>query len=92
MPDSLAHRIELFRARGKVARFDGQLFSDASWIAVLLGQHVVPERWDPIADTLPISELLGNSNALREKLHGAIARMPTHAQFIENSCKAPALA
>ena len=89
MPDSLAHRIELFRARGKVARFDGQLFSDASWIAVLLGQHIEPEHWDPIADTLPLAELLGNSTALREKMHAAIARMPTHAQFIDNSCKAP---
>ncbi len=89
MPDSLAHRIELFRARGKVARFDGQLFSDASWIAVMLGQHIEPESWDPIADTLPLPELLGNSTALREKLHAAIARMPTHAAFIENSCKAP---
>jgi hypothetical protein len=38
-----------------------------------------------------MTELLSNSVALREKLHGAIARMPTHAQFIENSCKAPVL-
>ena len=42
-----------------------------------------------IADTLPLSELQSNSTALREKLHNAIARMPTHAAFIENSCKAP---
>jgi tryptophan halogenase len=89
MPESLAHRIELFRARGKVARFDGQLFSDASWIAVLLGQHVEPAHWDPVADTLPLPELLGNSAALREKLHAAIARMPRHAEFIANSCPAP---
>ena len=26
---------------------------------------------------------------LRDNLHRAISRMPTHAQFIENSCKAP---
>ncbi|HTU67691.1 MAG TPA: tryptophan halogenase family protein [Steroidobacteraceae bacterium] len=88
MPDSLAHRIELFRARGKVARFDGQLFSDASWIAVLLGQHVDPQRWDPVADTLPMAELQTNSVAMRGKLHAAIGRMPTHAEFIANSCRA----
>src|SRR4029078_4935042 len=61
MPDSLAHRIELFRARGKVARVDGQLFSDASWIAVMLGQQIEPAHWDPVADTLPLAELQGNS-------------------------------
>ena len=36
------HRIELFRARGKVARHDGQLFADQSWVAVMLGQGVSP--------------------------------------------------
>lgn len=88
MPDTLAHRIELFRARGKVARFDGQLFSEASWIAVMLGQKIAPRHWDPLADTLPIAELQSKAAELRETMHRAIARMPTHAEFIENSCKA----
>ena len=55
----------------------------------MFGQHVDPRRWDPVAETLPMSELQSNSLALREKLHTAIARMPTHADFIANSCKAP---
>jgi tryptophan halogenase len=72
-----------------VARHDGQLFSDASWIAVMHGQGIIPERWDPLADTLPIAELQTKATELRDGLQRAIARMPTHAQFIENSCKAP---
>ena len=89
MPESLEHRIELFRSRGKVARHDGQLFSDTSWIAVLLGQHVIPQHWDPLADTLPIDELRTRAIELREALHRGVARLPTHAQFIDNNCKAP---
>jgi tryptophan halogenase len=89
MPDSLAHRMELFRMRGKVARHDGQLFSDSSWIAVMLGQHVTPRHWDPLAETLPLPELESKARELREGLHRAIARMPTHAQFIEHNCRAP---
>ena len=88
MPESLAHRIELFRARGKVARHDGQLFSDPSWIAVMLGQGVTPKHWDPLANTLPIAELQTKATELRDSLHRAIARMPSHAEFIENNCKA----
>ena len=91
MPEGLAHRIELFRARGKVAREDGHLFSDASWIAVMLGQGITPRQWDPLADTLPIADLEKKAAELRDGLHRAIARMPTHAQFIENNCKAPSL-
>jgi tryptophan 7-halogenase len=89
MPESLEHRIELFRARGKVARHDGQLFSDPSWVAVMLGQGIAPKHWDPLADTLPLAELQAKASELREGLQRAIARMPTHAEFIANSCKAP---
>jgi tryptophan halogenase len=90
MPEGLAHRIELFRARGKVARQDGHLFSDSSWIAVLLGQGVAPQQWDPLANTLPLAELQAKATELRDNLHRAIARMPRHAEFIDNNCRAGA--
>lgn len=88
IPDSLAHRIELFRSRGKVARHDGQLFSEASWVAIMLGQGVEPQRWDPLADIMPIEELQQRAEGLRSRLHEAVARMPSHQQFIESNCKA----
>ncbi|WP_129646839.1 tryptophan halogenase family protein [Peristeroidobacter agariperforans] len=88
IPDSLAHRLELFRSRGKVARHDGQLFADASWVAVMLGQSVQPQRWDPLADIIPLAELQQKAEGLRSKLHAAVARMPSHQQFIESNCKA----
>lgn len=88
IPDTLAHRLELFRSRGKVARYDGQLFADASWVAVMLGQDVLPQRWDPLADIVPLAELQQKADALRNQLHAAVARMPSHRQFIESNCKA----
>ncbi|MBL8271915.1 tryptophan halogenase family protein [Steroidobacter sp.] len=88
IPDSLAQRLELFRSRGKVARHDGQLFADSSWVAVLLGQGVQPQRWDPLADIMPLAELEQRAAGLRHKLHEAITRMPSHLQFIESNCKA----
>ncbi|MFC4312751.1 tryptophan halogenase family protein [Steroidobacter flavus] len=88
MPDTLAHRLELFRSRGKVARHDGQLFADASWVAVMLGQGIEPQRWDPLADILPLAELQQQAERLRSHLHAAIEHMPSHRQFIEHNCKA----
>jgi tryptophan halogenase len=89
MPESLEHRIELFRARGKVARHDGQLFSDSSWVAVMLGQGITPTQWDPLADIPPIAELQTKTAEFRGGLHRAVARMPSHAQFVDKNCKAP---
>jgi tryptophan 7-halogenase len=88
MPDTLAHRIELFRERGKVARHDGQLFSDSSWIAVMLGQGVTPRSWDPLADVMPLAQLQKHADALRTRLNQGIARMPSHIDFIAHNCKA----
>jgi tryptophan halogenase len=88
MPDALAHRIELFRSRGKFAREDGHLFTDPSWIAVMMGQGITPARWDPLADALPLENLAKKATDLRDSMHRAIARMPTHVEFIEQNCKA----
>jgi tryptophan halogenase len=88
MPDTLAHRIELFRARGKVARHNGQLFADASWVAVMLGQGIQPRHWDPLADAIPLAQLRGQAEGLRRRLHQAVARMPGHAEFVDKSCRA----
>ena len=90
IPDTLAHRIELFRVRGKVARHDGQLFSDSSWVAVMLGQGIQPQHWDPLADVMPLAELQKQADSLRVRMHQAIASMPTHVEFIERHCKANA--
>jgi tryptophan halogenase len=90
LPENLQHRIELFKSRGKVAREEGHLFADASWVAVMLGQGVAPARWDPLADTIPLSHLQMKATELRDSFQRAVARMPTHAEFIDKNCKADA--
>ena len=44
---------------------------------------------DPLADIMPMAELQTKAGELRDSLHRAVARMPSHAEFIEKSCKAP---
>jgi hypothetical protein len=89
IPETLLHRIELFRSRGKVARHDGQLFSDASWIAVMLGQGIKPQRWDPLADVMPLTELQKQTDRLHTGLHEAIARMPSHVELSSETVGRP---
>src|SRR3546814_14433031 len=51
-PDSLARKIALFREKGRVFRDNFELFSTPSWVAVMFGQGIWPEGYDPIADAL----------------------------------------
>src|SRR3546814_15290397 len=52
IPDSLAERIEAFRATGNILFEPGDLFGPTNWYAVLTGQGVRPQSWHPIADGL----------------------------------------
>ena len=52
VPDSLSRKLELFRAKGRVFRYDDELFTVTSWVAVMLGQGILPTGHDPIADSI----------------------------------------
>ncbi|NYD89603.1 tryptophan halogenase family protein [Sphingomonas melonis] len=52
LPDTLAHKIALFREKGRIFRYDDELFTVPSWVAVLLGQGIVPSGYDPVVDAL----------------------------------------
>src|SRR3546814_10239531 len=61
VPDSLHEKIAMFRASGRVARYTKGLFLEPSWVAVYLGQGIVPERWDQradLADEAPLDRAL----------------------------------
>ncbi|MFN3470939.1 MAG: tryptophan 7-halogenase, partial [Novosphingobium sp.] len=50
IPESLQRKIDLFAASGRLFPSDLDLFAEASWIAVLLGQGITPRRHDPLVD------------------------------------------
>ncbi len=86
IPDTLQHKIDLFRSNGRVFRENAELFSEISWVEVFLGQHVTPSGYHALVDTLSeqrIGEFL-------ENVRGTIARcvqaMPTHAEYVAQQC------
>jgi tryptophan halogenase len=83
IPDSLQHKIDLFKAGGRVFRDDQELFSKASWIAVMLGQHIEPEVYEPILAGIPISEIQRSLDSMNSAMSQAVSRLPSHGEFIQ---------
>lgn len=89
IPDSLTHKIELFREAGRIFRYDDELFSRPSWVAVMLGQNIVPKVCDPIVSTLDAAQVNHSLGSMHRAMIDAAAKMPSHAAFIDQHCKAP---
>ena len=91
VPDSLASKIALFRENGRLFRSGDELFSENSWISVLLGQGVVPRRIDPLADVAgDPAEIEQTLVRMAAFIRRAAEAMPTHQSFIDAHCRAAA--
>lgn len=86
VPDSLTEKLELWRGKGRLFRNQSDLFTEDSWIAVLLGQRLFPESYDPLAETLPFDESARFLASIREVIHKTAMAMPRHEDFIDRYC------
>lgn len=82
IPDSLQRKIELFRESGRIFRFEDELFSEASWLAVLLGQGILPRRWDPLVDAVDDSQAQQILARMAQTIRRAAEAMPAHKDYL----------
>ncbi|MET0247234.1 MAG: tryptophan halogenase family protein, partial [Sphingomonas sp.] len=83
IPDSLAEKMDLWRRSAQVSRYSHGLFLEPSWIAVYLGQNIVPEGWDTRADLPDAAGLDRALQALHGGIAAAVAAMPDHADYLK---------
>src|SRR6202011_1989546 len=54
LPDSLAHKLQLFRSRAALPNYQYGLFARDSWLSVLIGQGIMPQGYDRLADAFEL--------------------------------------
>ena len=88
-PDSLAAKLELFRARGEVTLMEDESFREDSWAAVLTGLGVWPRRVSPLVERLDLAK--GEAQAVRvaELIGKAAASLPDHQTYLSERRVAP---
>lgn len=84
IPDSLVEKIELFRRRGLCLYPNQTIFQEANWLALLWGQGIIPDAYDPLADAVPLERLRGNLDYLKRNYAEAASRLPTHEAFLDH--------
>jgi len=87
IPDSLKHRIELFKETGRVFKVPTDLFGENSWTQVMLGQGLYPQQYHPIANMMEDDELEGFLSGIHKSAQRLVSQLPEHQKFIEHYCK-----
>ncbi|OYX69403.1 MAG: hypothetical protein B7Y81_14215 [Caulobacter sp. 32-67-35] len=82
VPEKLAYRIAQFESRGRVVMYDEETFLEPSWIAAFIGHGVLPGRYDPLVDRMPVERIRATAERMRAIFRQTAERLPTHAEAL----------
>ncbi len=85
IPDTLKHKIEIFREAGIINVEQHDLFKLTSWLQVLIGQGISPNAAHPFTKTINPKDLDEYMRNIKAIMNGAVDRMPSHNAFIARS-------
>ena len=85
IPESLAHKIQLFKETGRFFRENSELFDD-SWMQVMIGQGITPDSYHPIVDNMSDKELEAFFTHLEGKMTSIVNKLPSHADYVKKYC------
>lgn len=90
VPESLQRRMDLFRATGRIFREGNELFGEASWVQVMVGQGLRPRHSHPLVDAFKSEELDRFTGDAGRVIAKCVDHMPEHAAYLASYCKAEA--
>ena len=71
-----------------VPNYQYGLFSRDSWLSVLIGQGIIPEGYDRLADASTLPALEEQLTGFRTRIQTNVASMSAHGAFIATYCAA----
>ncbi len=88
IPDSLTHKMELYRSSGRLVRVDNELFAEVAWLQVMEGQNLKPRSYHPFADLQPEQDMEEYFRSVSSVIAKCVDAMPEHADYIKKNCAA----
>jgi tryptophan halogenase len=83
-PPSLAHTLDLFAERGRLPFHEEETFARDSWLAVLIGQGLIPRRTEPLIDSVPAATVEQSMRRMRETIAAIVPALPTQTAYLHN--------
>lgn len=83
----LKRKINQFENMGRIFEVENDLFSTASWLAVMHGQGIKPKNYNPVANKAPIEKVIERVDYIKSVILKSVDSMPSHDSFIDEICK-----
>ncbi|MBW8192111.1 tryptophan 7-halogenase [Neiella marina] len=83
IPETLQHKINMFKVRGHLVKYRWEIFQPVSWLALYNGNKIYPEHYDPMVDNFPTEYLNESFKGMRDALQNAMAKTPSHSEFLQ---------
>ncbi|MEQ3653741.1 MAG: tryptophan halogenase family protein [Glaciecola sp.] len=84
IPSRLKNKIDVFSQVGNMLNDQHDIFRDASWLQVMLGQGLTPNDYHPAANVPPIDQLHQALEQIAEAKKQPLAKMLAHDEFLKH--------
>jgi tryptophan halogenase len=89
IPESLAHKIDLFKSSGYLLQHEPEAFEKSSWLSIYNGFGIIPERTDNRIDHFNDADIANQLAKIKHTLDQAGRNAISHGEFIRRHCVAP---
>lgn len=85
-PDSLQRKLDSFAAQAVVPLDDQETFTSDSWEAVFLGHGLIPQAYEPLADTVSDADLMAHIKRVLGHIKTQVEASHGHDAYLEIFC------
>lgn len=87
IPDSLSYKMAHFTHSGRIVLATDELFKEASWFAVMMGQGLQPIDYNPLLDTVSAEENRVHLGRIEQTIAAAARAMTSHEDYIRKQLR-----
>ena len=82
LPDTLEHKIAVYRAGGRIVQYQSESFFDSSWVCMYANFGIDARNWDPLAELIDLDELKNLMRRLRPDIAALAREGSPHREFL----------
>ena len=84
LPDSLKAKIDNWLTRGHISKYDFGTFLPPSWVAVFIGQNLIPSHSDIRVDKMTLKDIQNQADMMKQSIQNSVRQSSGHINFIRS--------